>query len=103
MRAGILVAAGVLAFMALGYIVSYGLYLTGLTSAGNRDRLLHLFMTLGLAALVLSLIALVVRDGYRKARAARRNLRTLRERAGPVAENLARRGRRIRPGAGKAE
>ena len=98
MRVGILIAASVLAFIALGYLLSYGLYMAGLASVENRDRLLHPFMTVGIAVLIVSLTVLIVRDGYRKARAARRSLSSLGEKMEPGVGRLIRQGHRIRPG-----
>ena len=75
LRVGVIMFAGVLCLIGLTQGTSFVMVQTGMMSAGSGDMMVRVAMYLGTAVLGLGLIGMVARDGFRKVKTVRRDVR----------------------------
>ena len=75
LRVGFIVFAGVLLFLGLAHLLSFTMVSTSVISVQSGDQMVRVAMYLGTGILALCLISMVARDGFRKVRSVRRDVR----------------------------
>ena len=75
LRVGIILFTAVLLLIVLTRLASFAMVQTGMLTVEGGEQMVRVAMYIGAGILALSLVGMVARDGFRKARSVRRDMR----------------------------